>query len=102
MTGRCCEHGQLEVRRRTRSVAAIDFLGDPKSAQLTPQVDRYDALAALLECVPGIIVAVADFVERVADTVMVAEPRFLACLEAQGVRLIDLALGLEARWQCQR
>ena len=102
MTGRCCERGQLEVRERTRSVAAIDFLGDPQAAQFAPQIDCYDALAALLECVPGIVVAVANFIERVADTIVVAELRFLACLEAQGIRLVDLALGLQAGWQGQR
>ncbi len=95
MTGRCCESRQLEVRGRTRSVAAVDFLGDPQAAQLAPQVDRQNTLAASFECVAGVVVAITDFIERVADTVVVAELRLLACLEAQGIGLIDLALSLE-------
>jgi len=81
---------------RTRSIAAVNFLGDPQAPQFAAEIDRHDALAASLEGVAGIVVAVAHFIERVADAVMIAQTGLLTRLEAQGIRLVDLALGFDA------
>ena len=89
------------MRGRTRSVAAIDLLGDAKVPRLGPQIDGGDGRTAILERIPGIGVAIADFVEGIADAVVAADAGFLPGLEPQGVGFLDLSLALEAGWRGQ-
>ena len=88
----------LAVRGRTAkgSVAAIYRLRDPQGASFAAQVDGDNAGPAILERIPSIRIAVADLVEGIADPASVTDPRILTSLEAQGIRLVDLPLPLDA------
>ncbi|KQP88179.1 hypothetical protein ASF57_08230 [Methylobacterium sp. Leaf117] len=75
--------------------------GSPQSARFTAQVDSDNAGTTILECIPGIRIAVSDLVQRVTGAIVVAEPSLLAELEAERVGLIDFALRIETGRGCE-
>ena len=85
-----------------RSVAAVDVLGDAQGAEFAAQIDRDDVGTAILEGVLGLVIAVTDLVEGVADPVVIAEPGLLSSLIAQGAGLLDLAAAVNAAGRRER
>ena len=83
------------MRTRTRSVAAVDLLGDAKVSQLGAKIDRDDAGTAILEGVARIGITIANFIQCVAGAVVIADPSLLTELVAERIGLIDLALRIE-------
>ncbi|KQU27454.1 hypothetical protein ASG63_02160 [Methylobacterium sp. Leaf94] len=83
------------MRAHTPSIATIGALGRPKSPRLAAQIDGDDASAAILEGITRIGITVTDLVKSVTGTVVMADPRLLTELVAEGIGLIDLALRVE-------